>query len=392
MRQLTVRFLRKIIQNTKHMRQIKETFDNGPKKPFNRQARPVIKRHPFAGLAALGLFAALFFSACGTVERPAKPSATGRAGEMLVVMETMKWEGRAGEYVRDAFQQLEPMFLQPEPRFDLVQIHPDNFIKMFESHRHIFMAEIDPALQRPTIEITRDVWSHPQLVVRVKAPSDSILQRVMERNTEAFIDHYVAVERERLINAYRRMTNQEARLAVRDMFGVNMTVPEGFFPAVKGEDFIWLRRTGTREDLDLGVLIATLPYRNPDVDFAHETIQARRDSLTKKYIPGQFPGSYMTTYPELTPDFREINFNGRYAIEARSLWRVEGDHMGGPFVNYTVVDESTNRVFIIDGFVYGPKYDKRDYMRQVMAVIYSLEFPESPDEPQTVPEAEAAGL
>lgn len=379
-------------KNTKHMRQTKETSDNGLKKPSNRQCNPAFKRRPLAALAGLGLIAALLFAACGTVERPAKPSATGRAGEVLVVMETTKWDGRAGEYVRQTFQQLEPMFLQPEPRFDLVQIHPDNFIKLFESHRHIFMAEIDPALQRPTIEITRDVWSHPQLVVRVKAPSDSILQRVMDRNAESFIDHYVALERERLINAYKRMTNHEARLAVRDMFGVNMTVPEGFYTAVTGEDFIWLRRTGTRDDLDLGVTIATLPYRGPEVDFAHETIQARRDSLTKKYIPGQFPGSYMTTYPELTPEFREINFNGRYAIEARSLWRVEGDFMGGPFVNYTVVDETTNRVFIIDGFVYAPKFDKRDYMRQVMAVIYSLEFPGSPDEPQTEPEAETAGL
>jgi hypothetical protein len=348
--------------NTKHMRHTKAISDNNQ------------------FLAGFFLIMALLFVACGTVERPAKPSATGRAGEMLVVMETIKWDGRSGENVRETFQQLEPMFLQPEPRFDLVQIHPDNFVKMFETHRHIFMAEIDPSLQRPTIEITRDLWSNPQLVIRVKAPSDSVFKRVMESNAEAFIDHYVAVERERLINAYKRMTNQEARLAVRDKFGVNMTVPEGFFPAVQGDDFIWLRRTGTRDDLDLGVLIAVLPYKDPAVDFAHETIRARRDSITRKYIPGQFPGTYMTTYPELVPEFREVNFNGRYAIEARSLWRVEGDFMGGPFVNYTVVDETTNRLFILDGFVYAPKFDKRDYLRQVMAVIYSLELPEPKSE------------
>lgn len=335
-------------------------------------------------LAGFSLFMVFLLAACGTVERPAKPSATGRAGELLVVMETVKWDGRIGEYVRETFQQLEPMFLQPEPRFDLVQIHPDNFVKMFETHRHIFIGEIDPSLQRPSIEITRDVWSNPQIVIRVKAPSDSLFRRVMERNAEPFIDHYVAVERERLINAYKRMTNNEARLAVRDMFGVNMVVPDGFFPAVKGEDFMWLRRTGTRDDLELGVLIATFPYKDPEVDFAHETIRARRDSLTRKYIPGQFPGSYMTTYPELDPEFREVSFNGRYAIEARSLWRVEGDFMGGPFINYTVVDETTNRVFALDGFVYAPNFDKRDYIRQVMAIIYSLELPE--------PEVEVADM
>jgi len=322
------------------------------------------------------LFSLFTFSGCGTVERPARPSATGKAGEMLVVMDKYLWDGMAGDVVRNAFQQLEPMFLQPEPMFDLVQINHDNFVTLFETHRHIFMVEIDPALQRATMETTRDVWSYPQMVIRVKAPNDSILQRLMERNQEAFTGHYLAMERERNVNAYRRMLNQAAIRQVQEQFGITMAVPEGYFVATAGDQFIWLRRTGTRDDLDMGVLIATLPYRDPAVDFNHKTIAARRDSLTKKYIPGQFEGSYMTTYPELTPEFREISFNGRYAIEARSLWRVEGDFMGGPFVNYTTVDESTNRLFIFDGFVYAPKFDKRDYLRQLMAMIYSVEFPE----------------
>ncbi len=325
-------------------------------------------------------FSLLTLFSCGATDRPAKPSATGRAGEMLVVMDSNLWDGVAGESVRNTFQQLEPMFLQPEPLFDLVPIDNRSFVPMFETHRHIFMASIDPSLPRATIEMTRDVWSYPQMVIRVKAPNDSILEVVMERNAEAFVDRYLAVEKERLINAYKRMTNHSARQAVYDKFGISMVVPEGYYVAVEGEQFMWLRRTGTREDLDMGVLIASLPYRDPAIDFSFETIAARRDSLTRQFIPGQLPGSFMTTYPELTPQFREISFNGRYAVEARSLWRVEGDFMGGPFVNYTVVDEHTNRVFIFDGFVYAPKFDKRDYLRQVKAVIYSVEFPDQ--EPQ----------
>jgi len=328
------------------------------------------------GPALLAATLLLLAAACGTVERPGKPSATGKAGELLVIMDAGKWDGRTGEAVRETFTRLEPMFLQPEQMFDLVHITPDNFAKIFETHRHMFFGEVDPQLARATIEVTRDVWSYPQMVIRVKAPSDSIFQRVLERNADAFMEHYLDMETERLVNAYKRMTNEEARLAVRNKFDVNMTVPEGYYVATEGEDFIWLRRTGTRDDLDMGVLIATLPYRGPDKDFDHETIRVRRDSLTRRYIPGQFEGSYMTTYPELDPAFREVNFNGRYAVEMRSLWRVEGDFMGGPFMNYTLVDEATGRLFILDGFVYAPKFDKRDFMRQVRAVIYSLELPE----------------
>jgi hypothetical protein len=328
------------------------------------------------GLLFTFLFSLFTFYGCGTIERPTKLSATGRAGEMLVIMQNNKWEGLAGEHVRDIFQQNVPMFLQPEPMFDLVQIEERNFVSMFETHRHIFFADIKPDHEKATIEITRDVWSYPQLVVRVKAPNDSVFQVVMERNQEVFIERYMDLERERLINAYNRMTNNSARNAVEQKFGIKMSIPEGYFVAVEGDRFIWLRRTGTREDLEMGVLIASFPYKDTDIDFDPATIAARRDSLTKKYIPGQFEGTYMTTYPELTSEAREINFNDRFAVETRSLWRVEGDFMGGPFVNYTVVDENTNRLFLFDGFVYAPKFDKRDYMRQVQAVIYSVKFQE----------------
>jgi hypothetical protein len=318
----------------------------------------------------------MFFS-CGTIQRSGKPSATGKAGEMLIVMNKGLWEGQPGEVVKGVFQQPEPMFLQEEPMFDLVQIDHANFVKLFETHRHIFIVEVGPEHPKATMEVSRDIWSYPQMVIRVKAPDDSTFRLVIERNSEAFVGHYLAMERERLINAYGRMENLAARNAVNKMFGITMTIPEGYYVATEGEQFIWLRRTGTRDDFDLGVLIASMPYKDPAIDFNPSVIWARRDSLTKKYIPGQFDGSFMTTYPELEPQAREISLNGKYAMELRSLWRVEGDYMGGPFVTYAMVDEETNRLFIFDGFVYAPNFDKRDYIRQVMAVIYSTTFPGS---------------
>ncbi len=321
-------------------------------------------------------FAVIVMLAACSTERPQKPSATGRAGEMLVVMNSSKFEGTAGEAVREVFKAQVPMVLSFEPMFDLVQIQEESFVKMFETHRHIFMADISESHPKATIEVSRDVWSYPQMVIRIKAPNDSIFRRVMEANAQSFTEHYIATERERVVNANNRMPNLEARNIIREKFGYEMAVPEGYFVAAQDDAFIWLRRTGTRDDLEMSIMIATLEYTDPAIDFAPETIRMRRDSLTYKYIPGQFEGSYMTTYPELMPEFREVNFNGRYAVETRSLWRVENDFMGGPFINYTLVDEARNRLVILDGFVYAPKFDKRDYLRQLEALIYSLKFPE----------------
>lgn len=309
-------------------------------------------------------------------EQGRQPSATGRSGEMLVVMNKAHWENKPGEIIKNTFTAQIPMFTQPEPFFNLVQIDHQSFTKLFESHRNIFIVDIDPSLAKAKIEASRDVWSFPQMVIRVYAPNAEVLEKVMEGNQQQFIEYYLKTERERMINAYSRMINNTARNTLRDRLGIDMKIPEGYFVAKEEDRFVWLRRTATREDLDMGVLITVLPYRDPKKDFDHKVIWARRDSITRAHVPGQFAGSYMTTYPDIPPLFREINFNERYAVEAQGLWRVEGDFMGGPFINYTMVDEKRNRLINVDAFVYYPNKNKRDYLRQLQALIYSIEFME----------------
>jgi len=317
------------------------------------------------------------------VERATKPSATGATAELLVIMNSASYQGEAGLAVSEVFQQPIPMFLAPEPKFDLVHLPPENFVELFQSHRHILIADISDTHEKSALSIEKNVWSQPQMVIRVNAPNDSLFALILKANADAFIDHFLSVEFERIINANNRIPNQAARQTVKEKFGFEMAIPEGFFVAVEGDNFVWIRRTGVAQDLELGVLIASLPYTDPAVDFAHETIEARRDSLTRKYVPGEFEGSFMTTYPELPPQFAEINFNGHFAVEARSLWRMHNDFMGGPFINFTMVQPHNNRLLILDGFVYAPGEPKRNFMRQVEALIRSISFPEAQTQPAT---------
>lgn len=343
------------------------------------------KTKPFVAIIVLMV---LLITSCGRVERPTKPSASGRAGELLLVTETRIYEGPVGQAFNNVFRAPVPMLPQGEPMFNVIFIPKRDFAKIFETHRHIFFLDIDETLTSPTIEITRDHWSYPQLVVRVKAPDEASAIRIIENNAQTFYDRFIAVEYLRLQNAYDRMIKRPSWRAVKEDFGVEISVPEGYFVARRENNFIWLRKSATNEEFDQAVMIWTLDYTDPAVDFDEDVIWARRDSITRRYIPGQFPGTYMTTYRgemELRPTFREVSFNGKYAIEARSLWRVEGDFMGGPFVTYTFVDEATNRLFMVDGWVFAPKYRKRDYMRQVETIIWSMRFPaeETPeDEPE----------
>jgi hypothetical protein len=53
---------------------------------------------------------------------------------------------------------------------------------------------------------------------------------------------------------------------------------------------------------------------------------------------------------------------------------VQNDFMGGPFVMLAELDAFRQRVVVADGYVYAPSKDKRNFIRQVEAMIYSMRF------------------
>jgi hypothetical protein len=125
-----------------------------------------------------------------------------------------------------------------------------------------------------------------------------------------------------------------------------------------------------------GILIYCFDYTDTN-SFNLENIIAKRNEITKKYIPGPTDDSYMQVSEEvILPVAKQINFNDQFAVETRGLWKVEGDFMGGPFLSYTLIDELRNRVITIDGYVYAPKDKKRNLLLQLEAILHTLKISE----------------
>jgi len=104
------------------------------------------------------------------------------------------------------------------------------------------------------------------------------------------------------------------------------------------------------------------------------SIKPQDDLITGKYIQGARDNSYMQVYEEYSPETQEINLNGSYAMEYRGLWNMANDFMGGPFLHYTFVDEKNNRVVNLDAFVFAPKFNKREYLRELEAILKSVKL------------------
>jgi hypothetical protein len=50
--------------------------------------------------------------------------------------------------------------------------------------------------------------------------------------------------------------------------------------------------------------------------------------------------------------------------------------MGGPYISLAELDATNQRVVVAFGYVYAPSKDKRNLLRQVEAMIYSMKFNE----------------
>ena len=103
--------------------------------------------------------------------------------------------------------------------------------------------------------------------------------------------------------------------------------------------------------------------------------QSRLCSVMKINIPGSLEGMYVATDTNYV-EVKNIAVKGEYAFEARGLWYMKGDMMGGPFVSHARVDRPNGRVVVVEGFVYAPEKPKRDLMRQLEAVLYTLKLPQ----------------
>ena len=154
---------------------------------------------------------------------------------------------------------------------------------------------------------------------------------------------------------------------------LSLLVPPGF---IKVDDFsngFWLKKEKSigEHQVIQGLSVYYSPYDQDSV-FNTSNMVELRNLFTEKYIQGVRDSSYMQVYGEYLPETQEINLNGSYAVEYRGLWNMTNDLMGGPFLHYTFVDEENNRVINLDGFVFAPKFNKREYLRELEAIMKSV--------------------
>ncbi len=314
---------------------------------------------------------------CRGDRSPLLPNVTGRAGEVVVVMNAPLWEAEPGRTLGKALASEHPGLLQYEPMFDIVRIGHAAFTNIFKTHRNIIVVNVSPTAGETLMSIRKNVWARPQTVLEIIARDAESLTSFLENQSERILDEFVAAERERIIDYHRSMERVSIRERLQEKFDASIIVPRGYSIIIDTTDFIWIRHDPRRltQDIIQGVIVYQFEYTDPET-FTPEYLVRVRDRFLRRYIEGPSPGSWMATEALVPPEFIEFMDNDRYHAKLRGLWKVENDFMGGPFISHATLDEERNKVIVAEAFVYVPGDKKRNLLRQVEAIIRTLEIKE----------------
>ena len=319
--------------------------------------------------AALGLSA---LAACGgTVDRPT--TATGAPYEIVVSVAQPQWDGAVGDTLRAVLLEEVPMLNQAEPQFDVLRIVPAGMDKFIRRHRNILLVRVGGQYPSEQISVAYDVYSRPQVVVTMSAPDDASMAAFISDNRRELAELFLVTERERALSSARAYKEKALEQQVMRMFGMKIDIPRGYrLRNVADDDFIWM--SNEYPQASQGLVIYSYPYTGRQ-DFEPGHLIAARARFVS-LIPGPSEGSYMVTSPYIDPQISYMRIDGRFWAELRGFWDVENDFMGGPMVSYSTLDTRTNRVVTLDLYVYSPKQHKRNLLRGLESIIYSVEFPE----------------
>ena len=343
---------------------------------------------------------AIFCFSCSADQRSKftpKPNAIGKAGQILVVAEGEVWNSLPGDAFREYLNEEFPVLPTPESRFDVKHVEGIKFTSLRKEWRVIiFLGDLSQTC-KTTKEITRaigekgveranmefdyntafreNIWADGQLIIYMFAPNKAqLLENIQKRSKSVIAKIEEADFRKIRANTYQSGINRDVVKSLQQKFNISLDIPGGYREAVYDSlnNEMWIRReTGT---ISSNILIKTMDYTNKTL-ITEDNIIALRDSVGKRMITSAAENSYMVTNKTHMPiEFEKTNISDFYALEARGLWDLENDFMGGPFLSYMVYNPNNQKVIYMDGFVHAPGEDKRSLMQQLELIMRSLKF------------------
>lgn len=343
----------------------------------------------------LTIVTSFFLAGCNEKNSDYLPKATGKPGEILVIMDSLQWNGNVGAELKKIFRAEVPALPQDEPMFSVIYAHPERNMKLLTTLKNVVYAftldqnstgtkRLTRSISPETIEriekdtaffmsTIKDEYAKGQEVMYLFGATEETLIGHLKKSGKRIIDHFNKLEKERLAKSlFTKQATEGVAAFLRREQQVEISIPVGYRLADRRSDFVWLRQINANTDKD--IFISWKPYES-EYQFLPDSLIAWREEIAKNYLfeDPKNPISYLVTEQrDADVISQQVNFNGHFAMEIRGLWRTNNRTMGGPFVGYGIADEPRGLIYYIEGFAYAPGKDKREFMRELETILWSF--------------------
>jgi len=300
------------------------------------------------------------------------PNVTGKAGEVVVIMEKSDWDSELGDKTRGLLGDECPWLATIEPLFSLVNVTPGNFSNLFMVHRNILMFSYNSDTTATGMTTRDNVWAKPQKVVQLTASSPAEALKLLDENGSRISATFEQAERDRIIANSILYENHSVAPSVMKVFGGSPHFPTGYNLRKIDDDFAWVAYD--TQKTAQGVFVMKYPAGDKE-NFSVENLEKNIDKLLEAEVPGPLENTWMIISPEVKPTVEFIRYRGRQFAQTRGFWELQdGYYMGGPFVAHSFYSEDGKDIITLFAWVYAPKDDKRLLLRQVESIAYSFEW------------------
>lgn len=359
----------------------------------------MLRKH-FNSILILLIIASLTTSCGEEVKRGLQPipAAFGKINQLVIIADEDVWQGKIGDTLRYYYAAAYPILPQPEPIFDLKHFTPHDLALdplRQELRNYLFIADLDDE-DSPTANfikkdlgpekirrarddrsfnstVGRDRWAKGQLVIYQFGFSRQELINNIKKNFAAVSKRINQADKEKIdASVYLDGISKALIEEIKEQMGVDLRIPGDYDLATNDGDVIWLRKE--TYDISSNILISKIAYSDQS-QLTKQGIKAIRDTIGRKYISSEIPNTYMRVNDIDLPMFTYVKtVNNNYTLEARGIWEIVNDYMGGAFISYLMHNPEKKELLFIDGFVHAPGTEKRNLIMQLEHIMASVKF------------------
>ncbi|MBP4138983.1 DUF4837 family protein [Flavobacterium geliluteum] len=313
----------------------------------------------------LCLLLSCLFVACFQKHDSDQPVKEGKTNTISVIIDDQLWYGEVGDSIRNKFASPVWGLTQEEPLFTINQ-YPARLLEGFVTDSRSIIVVKKAGIDK--FEVKTNTKSLPRNTFRIYGKSIEDIICSIEMNGPQIIKAIRHTEIQKI-----QKDNSKSLLnptIIKNKFHVDLQIPTGYEYMLHKKNFIWLKKEIISGNTSL------LIYQIPKSRITRGTdivgnIVRMRDSVGR-YIKGREPNTQMITGEAYAPYFSVTSLNGKKTFETKGTWELRNDFMTGPFINYAIIDESYNRILVIEGFCYSPSNQERDLMLELEAIIKSV--------------------